>query len=335
MILAVWLSVWCMMACVRLATSEGSSSPTRRIAFGSCHTQLRESIFDTIGSFDPDQLVLLGDNIYADTKVGVNFLEATPEQLSRHYCALNGDPSWQRLVRRLGGYGSILATWDDHDYGINNGDSTYQYKNESMESFLDFFRIPSDSPRRDRDGVYHSTVHEILDEQGRAYQYKIITLDTRYNMLSVVNGASEPDMLGPQQWAWLTDELTDLEVDFILLGSGVQVLPSDKLILESWHYHDPKGRERLLSLISLSPCPNIILLSGDVHEAEISQVSKGNNTIVTISYLTCCMSCMHMSGYLYEWVAEAIRADQQRTDAWFRSPHELRGHCGTGQQRLR
>ena len=271
----LFVFVWCM-SCIHVATSEGNGIPTRRIAFGSCHTQLRESLFDTISAFNPEQLVLLGDNIYADRKVGVSFLEATPEQLSRHYCALNGDPAWQRLVRQLGGYDSVLATWDDHDYGINNGDSSYRYKNESMKSFLDFFRIPVDSPRRERDGVYPSTVHEIRDENGHPYHYKVITLDTRYNMLSIVNGASEPDMLGPRQWAWLMAELGDSEVDFILLGSGVQILPTDKLILESWHYHDPKGRERLLSLISESPCPNIILLSGDVHEAELSQVSQYN-----------------------------------------------------------
>jgi alkaline phosphatase D len=33
----------------------------------------------------------------------------------------------------------VLAVWDDHDFGTDNGDQTYAYKNESAEIFATFF----------------------------------------------------------------------------------------------------------------------------------------------------------------------------------------------------
>jgi alkaline phosphatase D len=280
--LLFFLSVWGGV-CVSAVGGAPTPAPDRRIAFGSCHSQLREGLWDVIGASHPDQLLLLGDNIYADKRIGITWHEATPEQLRYHYCTLNGDPSWQRLVRQIGGYDAILATWDDHDFGINNGDSTYSFRNESREAFLDFFRLPAASPRRQRDGVYTSSVHEVrpqtdtdtdTDTEGdRIFTYKVITLDTRYNMVSATVDPEKANMLGDAQWVWLEAELQDPNVDLVLLGSSIQVLPTGKLVSESWQDHDPKGRERLLLLIANAPCPNIVILSGDIHEAEISQAS--------------------------------------------------------------
>ena len=42
----------------------------------------------------------------------------------------------------------IIGTWDDHDYGINDGHSDFIFKHETREMFLDFIDEPIDSPRR-------------------------------------------------------------------------------------------------------------------------------------------------------------------------------------------
>lgn len=271
-----------LCSCRAIGAAASSMEPVKRLAIGSCHSQLRTGMFNMMRAFHPDQLVLLGDNVYVDTRKWIGFTPAEPDEIRRQYCALNGDLGLQHLVRQMGGFDSVFATWDDHDYGINNGDSTYVHKNESKHAFLDFFRVPLHSSRRNRDGVYHSTYHSI-QSGSQTYVYKIILLDTRYNLISQKNGDRVPDMLGEVQWRWLEGELGDPDVDIIFLGSSVQILPTDKLILESWHFHDPIGRERLLALISNAPCPNVILLSGDIHEAEISQV-KGCIILFTVLY---------------------------------------------------
>jgi len=46
--------------------------------------------------------------------------------------------------------------WDDHDYGVNDGDLTFKNKHVTREIFLDFIKEPNDSVRRlDKDSAIH------------------------------------------------------------------------------------------------------------------------------------------------------------------------------------
>ena len=42
----------------------------------------------------------------------------------------------------------IVGIWDDHDYGIDNADKTFKYKDVMKEHFLTFIDEPLDSIRR-------------------------------------------------------------------------------------------------------------------------------------------------------------------------------------------
>jgi hypothetical protein len=79
---------------------------------------------------------------------------------------------------------------------------------------------PKDSLRRKQKGVYGSY---ILGEPGR--QIKIILLDEFYH-------AQEPgpqnDLLGEEQWTWLADELKSSQDKVVVLGSSIQLLPSEQ-----------------------------------------------------------------------------------------------------------
>jgi alkaline phosphatase D len=117
----------------------------KRYAVASCNHQHEGGMWDLISNNSPDYLMLLGDNIYNDikTKRG-SFIESTPELINKNYNQWAADNSWQTLVASIGNWSNILATWDDHDYGINDGDEHYKYRNQSLESFLRFFRIPTE-----------------------------------------------------------------------------------------------------------------------------------------------------------------------------------------------
>ena len=58
-----------------------------------------------------------------------------------------------------------MGTWDDHDIGMNDGDSTFDIKSESQIEFLDFIGEPADSARRAQGGVYG--LHELDYGPGR------------------------------------------------------------------------------------------------------------------------------------------------------------------------
>ncbi len=138
--------------------------PKTRIALGSCARQNQpQPIWDTIVGAQPGLFLFLGDNIYGDSK-DMNVLR-------ERYALLAAKPGLQKLRDTC----PILATWDDHDYGADHAGVEYPMQVESQKVFLDFFKEPTDSPRRQREGVYDA---KLFGPVGQRVQ--IIVLDTRY-----------------------------------------------------------------------------------------------------------------------------------------------------------
>ena len=82
------------------------------------------------------------------------------------------------------------------------------------------------------------------------------------------------DLLGDDQWRWLGGQLKDSRASIHVVVSSIQVLTTNPVI-ESWG-HFPRERERLLRL--LNGVPGLVILSGDVHHAEISSTSADKKT---------------------------------------------------------
>lgn len=74
------------------------------------------------------------------------------------------------------------------------------------------------------------------------------------------------NLLGEDQWTWLEGQLKSSDASMHVVVSSIQVLTTNPVI-ESWG-HFPRERTRLLNL--LNDVPGLIILSGDVHHAEIS-----------------------------------------------------------------
>ncbi len=245
--------------------------PLRRIAFGSCATQERpQPIWDAVAAAKPDLLLMLGDNIYADTE-NMNVMRAK-------YAKLAAMPGFQTLRASV----PILATWDDHDLGVNDGGSDYPMKVESQKVFLDFFGDPEDSPRRKRAGVYDA---KVFGPAGK--QMQVIMLDTRYFRSSPLKkktapakgeGPYEPNpdpsttMLGEDQWRWLEEQLRQ-PAEIRLIASSIQVVAEDHG-WEKW-MNLPHERERLYRLIRETGAEGVVFLSGDRHLAELSMMDGG------------------------------------------------------------
>src|SRR5882724_9941956 len=135
-----------------------------RVAFGSCARQDKpQPIWDAVVGTKPDIYLSLGDNIYGDTE--------DMAVMKKKYDMLAAIPGWQKLKATC----PLLATWDDHDYGVNDGGADYPKKDESQQLFLDFFGFPKDSPRRTQKGVYSAEVFGPSEKR-----VQVILLDTRY-----------------------------------------------------------------------------------------------------------------------------------------------------------
>jgi len=238
--------------------------PTR-IAFGSCSDASRPlDVLDVAVDLAPELYLWLGDNVYADT--------TDPQVMRQKYLELALAEPFGRLQRQA----QMLATWDDHDYGENDAGKDFVMKATSREIFLEFWREPPESPRWQRDGVYTSYRYE---EAGHVLQ--IIVLDTRYNRdaLTPNDGTGKNDyipavddsrtILGDAQWAWLEDRLRQ-EADLRLVVSSIQLAHAYNGY-ESWTLF-PHERQRFVDLVAATQAEGVLLLSGDVHWAEVSRL---------------------------------------------------------------
>ena len=259
-----------ILACLLLVCADVSCSQERlmTIAFGSCAQQDRpQPIWDRIVEQNPDLFLFLGDNIYADTE--------DRSEMRAKYARLAAQPGYQRLLNAC----PVFATWDDHDYGVNDGGADYPMRVESQREFLRFFDEPRSSPRWHRPGVYDARIY------GRV---QVILLDTRYfrGPLKLASqearagrGPYAPNedpgagMLGEAQWKWLESQLRR-PADLRILVSSIQVIP-DEHGWEAWA-NFPRERDRLFSLIRSTDARGVVILSGDRHLAEISRLDSPN-----------------------------------------------------------
>ena len=273
---------WAVVTAVAATTADPTyaqqdAEPISRIAFGSCVDQDKPvPIFDTIADAEPELLLMLGDNIYADIKTPR--AKVDPTVIENCYATLAAIPGWQRIRKAC----PVLAVWDDHDYGINDAGVEWKFKDESKAILLDFFDVPADSPRRTRDGVYGAAV---FGPPGQRVQ--VILLDTRYFRSPLTradrplpgqrvppyisNTADDATVLGADQWKWLETQLRE-PAEVRLLCSSIQVVP-DEHVYEKWG-NFPNERAKLFDLIRDTRASGVIVLSGDRHHADLSVETK-------------------------------------------------------------
>ncbi|HIA10710.1 MAG TPA: alkaline phosphatase family protein [Flavobacteriales bacterium] len=242
-------------------------SSISRIAFGSCsHENKPQPILDLVAGYNPDIFIYLGDNIYGDTR--------NMAKLQKKYDKLAAKPEFQELNKVC----TVLATWDDHDYGENDAGRHYPFKVESKEIFLKFWNEPEDSDRRKHNGIYHSVM---LGTEGKRVQ--IILLDTRTFRDNLVKTKGEiifmndyqpnqhvdSTFLGREQWEWLEEQLK-APAELRIIASSTQ-FSHEYNGWESWT-NVPHEQKRMTDLIKSTEANGVLFISGDVHWGEISKL---------------------------------------------------------------
>lgn len=234
------------------------------IAFGSCNNpNLENVLWDDILKDEPSIWIWGGDIVYADTE--------NPEKMRKDYQAVLDQEGYKKLQEQA----IILGTWDDHDYGVNDGGEEYAMKEESQQIFLDFLGIDKNDERRKREGIYSSEL--FYTNSGSV---KIILLDTRYFRTALTpsetpnkryqhNLYGKGTILGEKQWQWLEHELESSEADFNIIVSSIQVL-SNEHGFETWG-NFPHEVDKLKNLLIETKANNVIILSGDRHISEFSK----------------------------------------------------------------
>ena len=235
--------------------------------------------------------------------------QATPERLKAFYKSQLNDPSYQMFLRTTNT--TVLGTIDDHDMGMNNGDETYEFKQQSGVQFLEFIGEDRSNIMFQRvmsgHGVYGVKVfdfdnsregnHLLSDEEAgidpdvvgydiemknspREYKEKrvaIFVLDARTNRSPWGKGFDawkrnySGDFLGERQWNWFETALLKSNAAVNIVVNGLQVHPfrhPNANTAEQWAQF-PTSRQRLYDAILKGGASAPLLISGDVHMAQL------------------------------------------------------------------
>lgn len=229
-----------------------------RLAVASCMNDVFSQdykIWETLASKNPEYLLLIGDNVYTDAASPTTIQVTDPDIIWQRYVDMRFNvPLYfhEKLI-------PVHGIWDDHDYGLKNGDSDFQYKKESREIFEAFFGQDLSNENWTK-GPALSGLLNLGD-------FNLYFLDGR----SFRSSHPEGMHLGLDQSAWFYSKLREE-------GSPSLIIKGDQFFggyhrFDSFEGSHPNDFSNFVSELKKISTP-FVFLSGDRHLSEIMQFPR-------------------------------------------------------------
>lgn len=153
------------------------------------------------------------------------------------------------------------AIWDDHDYGPNDANLSYNAKEISLQTFKDYWGNFTYG-ESDNKGIYGYFSWSDAD---------FFLLDNRYHRSDANISDNDPQKtyLGDKQMRWLKNALLASKATFKFIASGSQVLNQANEFECMRQYK--REFDELSHFIAQQKISGVIFLSGDRHFSEILQ----------------------------------------------------------------
>ncbi len=232
------------------------------IAFGggAGYVPENERMWNTIGSFDPHAILLLGDNVYIDDPESVVMQQYT-------YHRRQSRPEWRKLTARS----PVFTIWDDHDFGCNDcwgGEhisKPFWKKDWVFPIFRQNWANPGYGGGDEQPGCWYTFHIGDVD---------FIMLDCRFYR---TNPKKNPrSMLGPVQLEWLKKQLLAADGTFKVICSSV---PWDFRTKgdsnDTWNGYKQE-HEEILSFLEKQNIDGVLLMSADRHRSDAWKISRPN-----------------------------------------------------------
>lgn len=211
---------------------------------------------------NPDFILLNGDIVYVDSFEFVERKKATGLDLWQRYIdSLRRLPlsRWERLT-------PVLATWDDHDYGTNDGDRDFISREEARRLFKGVFGGP------DLPGVYENGPAGV-SSSFTGFGQRFFLMDGRmYRQPNKDQKVAEKfGHWGEAQHKWLLQGLRRSEAPAWIVNGG-QVFNGKQLdFKEAFEANHPAHFRELLEELKTVRAP-VAFTSGDIHFSEIMRI---------------------------------------------------------------
>jgi len=242
------------------ASADESSRFTIAFGGGAGFVPENERMWNTIGTFDPDAMLLLGDNVYIDDPESVLMQQYT-------YQRRQSRPEWRKLTAST----PTFTIWDDHDFSVNDSwggpdiDIPFWKKDWAFPIFRQNWANPSYAGGDEQPGCWYTL---------RIGDVDFIMLDCRY--YRTAPRSDSLSMLGPVQMKWLKERLRSATGTFKVLCSSV---PWDFRTkgdsLDTWNGYKDE-REEIFSFIEENRLEGIVLLSADRHRSDAWKIERSN-----------------------------------------------------------
>lgn len=245
-----------------------------RFAFASCmsdaysHKHARDLIWDQLARQNPDLIILGGDNIYVDSYDFVARDKVTEHDIWRRYFdSIRSLPifSQKKLI-------PILATWDDHDYGVNNANKNFHGKDYALKAFKAVFGSANIS------GIYENGSGVYKSFKGFGQNFYL--LDNR-SFREETHSTKAYAHLGKTQHEWLMKNLkADNDPSWIINGGQFFADPfiverngKKRQLNESFLADHPTHFNQFINDLKEIKTP-FAFISGDIHFSEILKIEN-------------------------------------------------------------
>jgi len=239
------------LASLDLHTTPTDSAPRARLAFASCAHEGRfpgQPAWGAMNAAGAEVVVLLGDTPYIDsTDLAVQ---------RRRYREFYAQPDLAALLETT----PFHATWDDHDFGLDDTDGRLEGKQDSRRAFIEYHPGSNYGRAATSAGIYSSF---------RRGPVEVFLLDTRWFAGTGPSfaDASLPTLLGAEQWTWLQKNLVASTAPFKIIASGMvwngAVRPGKT---DHWMTYAHE-REALFRFLGEHDIGGVVLMGGDIHRS--------------------------------------------------------------------
>lgn len=211
--------------------------------------------FTLMGDSGADFMVWLGDNWY--------YREPDYDSISGLWYRPQHDraiPEMRKLLASMHHY----ATWDDHDYGPNDSNWSYEFKDEALKIFQAYWGNPS----------YGETGNPGVYTKFYWGDAAFFMMDNHFHRdAAAINQELNPakTQWGRRQLDWLKQSLLQAKelghFKFLFISTGNQMLQTEPR--GEGHEFYRREREELLNFIREYNLTGVVFLTGDVHHSGI------------------------------------------------------------------
>lgn len=231
-----------------------------RVFVASClsdyYDKLQKKQWQQISEQKPDLLFLIGDNVYVDRNPYKSVNDISEQHIWNRYVDTRQSFDLYKMKNLI----PTFATWDDHDYGANDGNSSFVLKDFSKKIFKLFFPMNENSMISSGPGV--ASAFKIKNQQ-------FLLLDDRYFRTALK--ATPQSHFGKEQNEWIFEKIKSHKGPTWLI-SGDQFF-GDYHSFESFAGNHPQDFKEFIKNLKKINRP-VVFVSGDRHIAELMKIEK-------------------------------------------------------------